>query len=283
MNKKDIKDIFKTTFFITKLDVKGSTKQYKYTFKQLFSVAFIYSVLLIIVMSILFIFTPVRKLALLYENKELEKQAEQIKVLENKLVILTKELERISSTNQKLRYAIILAGIDTTDSSKAVLDSLRKTDDGKIPPEGNIFKVFKHLIDKYFYGESRLQKSILFIKPTKGFVINVFNPAKGHLGIDFAVKTGTPVFASAGGIVIFADYTSGDGYKIIIQHSEGYITVYKHCSVLLKTERDYVTQGETIALSGNTGFNTTGPHLHFEIWKNGKVVDPEKYLLTKKE
>ncbi len=282
MKKENIKDIFKATFFITKLDVKGSTKQYKYTFKQLFSIAFIYTVLLIIVISILFIFTPVRKLAMLYENKELEKQAEQIKVLENKLVLLTKELERISSTNQKLRYAIILAGIDTSDSSKSVLDSLRKTDDGKLPAEGNVFTVFNHLVQKYFYYEDE-EKSIFFIKPTKGFIINEFNPSKGHLGIDFAVKTGTPIFASAGGIVIFADYTSGDGYKIIIQHSEGYITVYKHCSVLLKTERDYVAQGETIALSGNTGFNTTGPHLHFEIWKNGKVVNPENYLLTKKE
>ncbi len=282
MKKKKLKDIFKTKFFITRLDVSGSTKQYKYTFKQIFSVAFLYSVLLILIISLLFIFTPVRKLALLYESKELKKQAEQIKVLEKKLVLLTKELERISSTNQKLRYAIILAGIDTTDSSKAVLDSLRKTDDGKIPTEGNVFKVFGHLINKIFDNKQE-DPNLFFIPPAKGFIINDFKPSKGHFGIDFAVKTGTPVYASAGGLVIFSDYTAGDGKKIIVQHSKGYITVYKHCSVLLKNERDFVSQGEIIALSGNTGFNTTGPHLHFEIWKNGKIVNPENFLLIKKE
>ena len=66
---------------------------------------------------------------------------------------------------------------------------------------------------------------------------------------------------------------------LIIQHNKGFTTVYKHCSSLLKKERDVVSQGDLIALSGNSGKNTTGPHLHFEIWQNGKPVDPQKILL----
>ncbi|HEY6907521.1 MAG TPA: M23 family metallopeptidase, partial [Ignavibacteriaceae bacterium] len=101
-----------------------------------------------------------------------------------------------------------------------------------------------------------------------------------HMGIDFVIKTGTPVYATANGFVIFADYTTNDGYMIIIDHNNGYISVYKHCSVLLKRSRETVLQGETIALSGNTGEISTGPHLHFEIWKEGEPVDPKSVLIN---
>jgi murein DD-endopeptidase MepM/ murein hydrolase activator NlpD len=100
------------------------------------------------------------------------------------------------------------------------------------------------------------------------------------MGLDFVVKEETPVYAAAGGYVIFADYTVNDGYMIILNHINGYISVYKHCSSLVKRVRENVEQGELIALSGNTGRKTTGPHLHFEIWKNGKPVDPEKFFIN---
>ena len=100
------------------------------------------------------------------------------------------------------------------------------------------------------------------------------------MGIDFVVKSGTPVYASANGYVIFSDYTNKDGNMLIIGHPDNYITIYKHCSVLMKKERDTVIQGELIALSGNTGEITTGPHLHFEIWKDGQPIDPRTVLIN---
>ena len=66
---------------------------------------------------------------------------------------------------------------------------------------------------------------------------------------------------------------------MILSHSDGYLSIYKHCSVLLKNEREFVKQGELIAQSGNSGLATTGPHLHFEIWHNGKAIDPENLLI----
>ncbi|MCB0750396.1 MAG: M23 family metallopeptidase, partial [Ignavibacteriae bacterium] len=66
---------------------------------------------------------------------------------------------------------------------------------------------------------------------------------------------------------------------IIIQHDNGYITIYKHCSQIIKKERDVVVQGELIGLSGNTGKNTTGPHLHFEIWKDGRPINPKEFFI----
>jgi murein DD-endopeptidase MepM/ murein hydrolase activator NlpD len=99
------------------------------------------------------------------------------------------------------------------------------------------------------------------------------------MGIDFVVKTGTPVYVSANGFIIFANYTVKDGNMIIVSHPGNYISVYKHCSSLLKKERETVVQGELIALSGNTGEITTGPHLHFEIWKEGKPINPITILI----
>ena len=91
------------------------------------------------------------------------------------------------------------------------------------------------------------------------------------MGIDFVAKVGTPVYATASGYVIFAGYTVRDGYMIILSHPGGYISVYKHCSVLLKKARDVVLEGETIALSGNTGELTTGPAGSKNTFKRGKI------------
>jgi lipoprotein NlpD len=90
-----------------------------------------------------------------------------------------------------------------------------------------------------------------------------------------------PIFASAGGYVVFASYTTEYGYSIIINHKDNYVTKYQHCASLLKREGDFVYQGEIIALSGNSGTESTGPHLHFEIWKDGKPIDPLEILISK--
>ena len=100
------------------------------------------------------------------------------------------------------------------------------------------------------------------------------------MGVDFVVKEGTPVYAASGGYIVFSDYTIDDGYMIIIIHRDGYISIYKHCSSLIKGVRDNVEQGELIALSGNSGKHTTGPHLHLEIWRDGKPVNPEKQFIN---
>ena len=277
MGKLKVKDIFNSTIFVTPNLTSGSTKRYKYTIKRILTILSIYTLFIIILAALIFMFTPARNLVLLFENKELEAQAVKIHTLEKKIVYLTKELESISSSSQKLKYAIILAGTDTVDSNSAILDSLRKTDHNNLDIGGNLFAVVKKIFKTS--SEKRKSKDTLFFeKPANGFIIRDFNPSKGHMGVDFALKSGSPVYASAGGYIIFSDYTVEDGKKIIIEHKDGFITVYKHCSSLLKEERDYVYQGELIALSGNSGLNTTGPHLHFEIWKNGKIMDPKIYL-----
>src|SRR4030065_565075 len=146
--------------------------------------------------------------------------------------------------------------------------------------EGNIFGVFISFIQNLFSQQQ--DNTIFFILPVNGYISRDFDPDRGHYGIDIVVKDGTPVYASAGGFVVFSGYTNNYGNIIILNHSDGYLSIYKHCSVILKKEREFVKQGELIAQSGNSGLATTGPHLHFEIWHNGKPVDPENLLIINK-
>ena len=117
-------------------------------------------------------------------------------------------------------------------------------------------------------------------QPTIGFVTRTIEPEVGHLGIDIAGKVGTPIVAAADGIVVFADWTYEYGFTLIISHAGGYTTVYKHAQSLLKNVGTSVRRGEMVALLGNTGITSSGPHLHFELWRDGVPMDPEHYLLN---
>ncbi|HXG38614.1 MAG TPA: M23 family metallopeptidase [Bacteroidota bacterium] len=116
------------------------------------------------------------------------------------------------------------------------------------------------------------------IMPTEGYVTRTFNPNQRHFGIDIAGKIGTPVNAAAEGYVIFAGWTNEDGNLIILSHAGGFLTFYKHNQSLLKPANSFVKRGEPIALLGNSGISS-GPHLHFEIWKDGSPVDPANYVI----
>ena len=102
--------------------------------------------------------------------------------------------------------------------------------------------------------------------------------AVGHTGLDLAVPTGTPVRAALPGTVVAAQYNAGGyGYYVKIDHGNGLVTLYGHCSQLTVSAGQTVAAGDVVALSGSTG-RSTGPHLHFEVRVNGEYADPEKYL-----
>jgi len=120
--------------------------------------------------------------------------------------------------------------------------------------------------------------------PVEGFLTTDYREADWfiphrHLGIDIAAKKGTPIRASADGIVLFSNWTNDLGNLIIIDHMNGFVTYYGHNQVLLKKERSAVKKGDVIAYLGSSG-KSTAPHLHFEIRKNGVPVDPKEYLIS---
>ncbi|RLD74562.1 MAG: M23 family peptidase [Bacteroidetes bacterium] len=122
-------------------------------------------------------------------------------------------------------------------------------------------------------------KSFNFFIPLQGIITSRFSLLDKHYGVDLVTSHNEAVKATLEGTVIFSGWTLETGYIISLQHSRNFISVYKHNSVLLKKEGDHVMAGEPIAISGQSGELTTGPHLHFELWENGTPVDPQEYIL----
>ena len=273
----NIENLKKSAFYITPSFPTLDTKRYKIPFFELMIYIFVFVMVIAISVTLILTFTPANQIVISFENEKLEHQSIRIKELESKIILLTRELSRIGNVDKRLNYAITLAKSDSIDSSSTIYDSLRKSKGNIIPSGGSILYVFEKFLESL---DDKKKDEIYFLKPIDGIIGKKFAPDKGHIGMDFSVQEGTPVVASASGTVIFANYTTNNGYVIIIQHKNNYLSFYKHCSAMLKSARDYVIQGETIALSGNTGTNTTGAHLHFEIWKNSRPIDPGKILIN---
>ena len=119
------------------------------------------------------------------------------------------------------------------------------------------------------------------LPPLDGVVSRGFLPARGHFGLDIATDTGTPVLAVADGTVVLADWTQDGGLTVAVQHAGGYLSIYKHNSRLGRRVGDAVRAREAIALSGNTGRVTSGPHLHVEVWRDGRALDPAAFFLLR--
>lgn len=127
--------------------------------------------------------------------------------------------------------------------------------------------------------QSYFQKhSPVFFAPLKGYITQQFAPNKKHMGIDIVAKENTPIKSIGDGVVIFAQWTIDNGFVIIIQHMDNTISAYKHNASLLKHEGDYVKAGDLIAIIGNSGDQSSGLHLHFELWINGVAVNPTDYI-----
>lgn len=119
---------------------------------------------------------------------------------------------------------------------------------------------------------------IHFFVPVKGVVTNHFDTASDHFGVDLVSGPNSRISAVLDGTVIFSEWTLETGYVIHIQHHSDLISVYKHNSELLKYQGDRVKAGEAIAIIGNSGELSTGPHLHFELWHGGTPLNPENYI-----
>lgn len=137
----------------------------------------------------------------------------------------------------------------------------------------------KYNLQEFWASETDNSTEMLLYKPVKGVVSNKFKPSEGHLGFDVVTAPGEKVLAVADGTVVFAEWTMQTGNVIQIQHDNNLVSIYKHNSLLTKKVGEKVKAGEAIAVVGNSGEMTTGPHLHLELWKNGEPIDPELYIV----
>lgn len=122
-------------------------------------------------------------------------------------------------------------------------------------------------------------RDLFFFAPIKGDITAGFDTKEKHYAVDVVAKENEPIKACLDGTVIFSSWTYDSGHVIAVQHSSNLTSFYKHCSVLLKKTGESIKAGEVLAVVGNSGELTTGPHLHFELWFNGRPVNPEDYIV----
>ena len=269
---KDIKKLFALKSFSVVIipdNIDLNAKTHMFSFRKTIAVVFTYSLIMAFLGFLIFNLTPLKGLFFAKNSNFTNTELTTINQLNERMIKLSKEINEIRNNDEKLKKALKLG-------DSAIFNKENARENSKIKSGGTILSVFRELLIKFRIIQ---KESISFIKPVTGFISRNFDPERGHMGIDFVIKTGSPVYVSANGFVIFANYTVKDGNMMIVSHPGNYISVYKHCSSLLKKERDTVVQGELIALSGNTGEMTSGPHLHFEIWKEGKPINPITILV----
>jgi len=238
-----------------------------------------FSILLIALVSVLIAFTPLREFIPGYPDSQTRKG-----YVKNALKV--DSLERVVAQWQRYYedINILLNGGEPLSGRQTAIDTVKPTTKVELSPseEDSLLRM-QIESDEMFnlsVGSSTAKKSNIpfFIPPVKGVVTNKYNPSKNHYGVDLVAGPNEGVLAIAKGTVILSTWSLETGYTIAIQHEEGFLSVYKHNSKLLKRQGEFVNSGDVIAIIGNSGELTTGPHLHFELWHHGATVDPAKYI-----
>ena len=237
------------------------------------------SFFLVIITTVIIAYTPLREYIPGYPSQE-----ERRMIINNAILIDSLETQLAVRDHyfQKIK-AVIKGEIPTTETDR--MDSTVVASKVKFNSY-NHDSIFQKKLMEEQLNLSLQQKGksggnisqIHFYPPVKGIVNQAFNASEGHYAVDIIAKANARVSSVLDGTVIFADYTVNTGYVIYVQHEKNIISIYKHNSELLKTTGDKVKAGEAIAIMGNSGELTTGPHLHFELWYNGVAVNPEQYI-----
>lgn len=129
------------------------------------------------------------------------------------------------------------------------------------------------------FSDDAMISRLHFFKPLEGIVSSRFDLSNNHFGVDLVAAPNAVVKSILDGTVIMAAWTSETGYVIQVQHAANIVSIYKHNANLLRRKGERVRAGDAIAIVGNSGELTSGPHLHFEIWQNGIPVNPEDFIV----
>ena len=239
----------------------------------------LFSILLVILTVLLIAFTSLREYIPGYASTTLKKKATklsyQVDSLKNKLDVLE-------------AYTKALRPVLTGEIKAAAVDSVMNITNGTVffdqkklhaTKQDSLFREQVESKDRYPLSEETISKAKnVFFSPLTGLISQQYDLDNKHYAIDIVTQIGTPVKAIADGTVILAEWTTETGYVIILQHSNQFLSVYKHNGTLLKQQGEFVKSGEVIANVGSTGELTTGPHLHFELWNDGYPVNPTHYI-----
>jgi len=248
---------------------------------EIFSVIFFGGIFLFIIFILLVGYTPINKLvpgkasrsmhkeliSLVLKTDSLEKT-----LLENEIYL--NNITKIVNGEDPKNFAVIKTKNETIVGQDILFAKSKEDSLLRIAVESEDRISINTEVNK----ESLGLENTLFFSPIKGVVTQGFNNKNGHFGIDIVAKKGESIKCVYDGVVVINNWTTETGYVIGVQHANGGLSIYKHNSVLFKEAGEYVSSGEVIAIIGNSGEFSTGPHLHFELWYKGVAVNPENYI-----
>ena len=208
--------------------------------------------------------------------------------VQNELIMM---IQKADSLEKSLgNYSLYTKNLKKVLSDSVSLDSVQdlfregftvKEFDFKPSVEDSILRAEVEAEESISLNSNLKEKKLnsFFIKPVDGLITEGFNKKIGHFGVDVVSKKGAFISSIDDGMVLFSSWTHEFGYVLVIKHQNSFISFYKHSSEVFKSKGDYVKSGETIAIIGNSGKYSTGPHLHFELWKGSSPVNPVNYIL----
>lgn len=237
------------------------------------------AILLILLTSVIIAYTPLRENIPGYPSAKVRQQ-----IILNYMLVDSLENE-IKTRDHYFENIRTLFKGEVPPEETQETDSGLKTYDVKF----NSFNADSAFKDELLHEQQSLSvannqkrlpsiSSIHFFTPLRGMITNKFDAKTEHRAVDVVGKPHARISSVLSGTVIFAGWTMDTGHSIYIQHENNIVSAYKHNAELLKSVGDKVKAGEVIAIMGNTGELTTGPHLHFELWHNGIALDPETYI-----
>ena len=224
------------------------------------------AVILVVLTILLIAFTDLREFIPGYPDGNMRQM-----IAQNALRVDSLENELLKRDRFFKSIRLVLNGGDTTSLERSREDTARYRNDTirfQISEQENEFR-------------AAIEERERFNLSLEGIVTQSFDEKKRHYGTDIVAKANAKVAAVLDGVVIFTDWTVKTGYVIQVQHTNDLISVYKHNSILLKKQGDYVRAGEVLGVVGNTGEESSGPHLHFELWRAGNPLNPENFIKFK--
>ncbi|MEP5943951.1 MAG: M23 family metallopeptidase, partial [Balneola sp.] len=239
------------------------------------------SVIFSVLVAMIFMLTPLG--GLLYNTDEIEIRRE-IQGISERLISLQDSLDVRDQQLREIKEVIRL-NKDTTLTLDERLSSVSSIENSNnISSSTSSFSNLN--ISEVFESGSLVLANVIenapdfpTQAPAEGTRTRGYEPLEGHFGLDIATKENDIFMNIADGTVISSSWTIDFGYVISVQHKDGLVSTYKHCSKLYKTKGEKVFKGDVLGLIGNTGISSSGPHLHFEIWKNGVSQNPLAYLI----
>ncbi len=258
---------------------------FRLTRMNVFGIVIISMLLLIILTTYIIAFTPLREYIPGYTDVSLNKRVYEMERRADSLEIIFQQKDQYINNIKR----IIMDDDFTTDSVNSLLTQSSNTDFNNITikksKEDSIFRANFEIETRNNLFNSPIMsditadlKIVSFYSPIDGIVTNHFDRANKHYGTDLVASNNAVIKATADGTVIYSGWSVDNGYCIGIQHNGNLLSFYKHNAVLLKEEGEYVSAGDPIAIYGNSGSLSTGPHLHFELWYNGTPLNPEDYI-----